>query len=490
MLLYLIVTYLQIKLMYKASTPLKIHLVSFMVFLLLASPTVAQPSLPEFYSFSLYFTLPPEMEAQFEYGDIDVKDLNIDCQYYYNAVTYKAYQEFRTVFFHRATLEAPAQIRVQDGFELFGGNLEFDSIAVSFQWNGKKYATTVLPAADNVRYGCICDFKNEYKRLAPNICKTQTLYATGRPESNALKLIIDQNKVKPKLKLRKPLPSAQLLKIVNSDLKLLYPLVIANGDTCKIAEGQGIDTIVLPFLWENQKIQLKIFHPDYPSLLLDSVSRHGQGGLRDYVYLLRENESYFLDGGIRLPLKNGYKELAFWFDPSTSDSALDKIVQRLITRHKLKLTKDWKKLIQQERDSLGSEYVESKYGSFDDQLEHILHFRLEQETDFSYTHIPKYAEEINDVSIPLSFYQYLVPILKVQFKSGLSEEEVDKFEKEYLPNFRRTNYNSVQTEMNLIQRTYQFPNWLFIPNYFQEVIMRDPRVRYCGGTEYEYILTD
>mgnify|MGYP003649118807 FL=1 len=476
--------------MNKASIPFKIQLVSLMVFLLLASPTAAQPSLPKFYSFSLYFTLPPELEAQFEFGDIDIKDLNIDCQYYYNTVTYQANKEFQTIFFHRATFEAPAQIRIEDGFELLGGNVEFDSIAVHFQWNGKKYATTVLPALNKLRFGCICDFKNEYKRLAPNICKTQTLYVTGRPDSKTLKRIIAQNKSKAKLKRRKPLPNAQLLKIVNSDLKPLYPLVIANGDTCQITELQGIDAIVLPFPWENQKIQLKIFHPDYPSLILDSVSRSGHGGLRDYVYLLREEESYFLDGGIRLPLKNGYKELAFWFDPSISDSALAKIVQRLTTRHKLKLTKDWKKLLQLERDSLGSEYVESKYGSFEGHLEHVLHFQLEQEIDFNYNHIPRYAEEINDVSIPLSFYQYLDPVLTVQFKSGLSKEEVESFEKEYLPNFKRTNYDSAQTEINLIQRTYQFPDWLFVPNYFQEVIMRDSRVRYCGGTEYKYILTD
>lgn len=476
--------------MYKASLSFKIQLVSFIIFLLYASPIFAQPDLPENYSFSLYFTLPSEMEAQFEYGYIDGKDLNIDCQYYYNKLSYPANVKFRSIFFHRATFEAPAQIHIDERFELFGGNLQFDSIAVSFQWNGKKYATTVLPAIDNVRNGCICDFKNEYNRLAPNICKTQTLYATGRPESNALKNIIGQKESKQKLMQSNTLPNAQLLRIVNSDLKPLYPLVIANGDTCEIAEGQGIDAIVLPFLWENQKIQLKIFHPDYPSLILDSVSRSGHGGLRDYVYLLREDESYFLDGGIRLPLKNGYKELAFWFDPSISDTALDKIVQKLITKNKLKLTKDWKKLLQLERDSLGSEYVESKYGSFDGQLAHVLHFQLEQEIDFSYTHIPRYAKEINDVSIPLSFHQYLVPRLVVQFKSGLSEEAIDNFEKEYLPNFKRSNYDIAQKEVNLIQRTYQFPDWLFIPNYFQEIIMKDPRVRYCGGTVYEYLLTD
>lgn len=476
--------------MQRASLKCTRHLVSLIVFLILASSTKAQPDLPEFYSFSLYFTLPPEMDTRFEYGYIDREDITIDCQYYYNTFAYSTNEEFQTIFFHRATFEAPAQICVQDGFEIFGGDLEFDSITIRLQCNEKTYATTVLPARAIVSFGCIRDFTNEHKRLSPNICKTQTLYTSGRPESNALKLRIEQKKSKKKLKQRKNLANSQLLRIVNSDMKPLYPLVIANGDTCEIASGHEMDAIVLPFPWENQKIQLKIFHPDYPSLLLDSVARGEDGGLTDYIYLLHEEEAYFLDGGIHIPLKNGYKELAFWFDPSTSDTAIDTIVQKLITRRKLKLTKDWRKVLQLERDSLGSDYVESKYGSFDQQLAHVLHFQLEQEMDFSYTHIPRYAEEINDVSIPLSFYQYLVPRLTIQFKRGLSEGDIDNFEKENLPPFKRINYDSAQAEIHLIQRTYKFSDWLFIPNYFQEVIMRDPRVRYCGGTVYEYILTD
>jgi len=480
---------MKVKLMQKGSFRNFRNLVFPIVLLLFALPTKAQPDPPTFFSFNLYFTLPSEMEATFEYGNIDAKDLKIDCKYYNRGYSYMPSEEHRSIFFHKASFDAPAQIGLSDWFETFGGARAFDSIAVRFQWNEKKYATTVLPATDNVSYGCICDFTNEYKRLAPNNCKTQTIYTTRRPDSHALKLIIEQLKNKNKSKRTKPASNSQFLRIVNSDKQVLYPLVIANGDTCDIVEGHGIDAIVLPFLWENQKIQLEIFHPDYPSLLLDSVSRGVYEG-QDFIYLLREDEAYFLDGGRRIPLVNGYRELAFWFDPSTSDTVLNAIVHRLTTRNKLKLSKDWKKLLQLEIDSLGFEYINSKYGSFNEQLNYVFYFRMNQGEDFRHTYNVVDFEEIYEVSIPVAFYKYLVPRLTIHFKQGLSELEIENFEKDYLPRFERINFDNTQRKINLIQRIYQFPNWIFVPNYLQEKIMKDPRVRYCGETFYEHILTE
>ncbi len=460
------------------------------VLLLMAAPVWAQPDPAKFFSFNLYFTLPSEMEAQFEYGNIDMKDFEIECQYYYRGYSFPPSEEHRSIFFHKASFDAPAQISLSDMFLTFAGARAFDSIAVRFQWNEKIYATTVLPALENASYGCICDFGNKYKRLAPNNCKTQTTYINGRPESRKLKFLIEQRKNRNKSQRRAHASNSQFLRIVNSDMRVLYPLVIANGDTCDIMEGQGIDAIILPFSWENQKIQLEIFHPDYPSLLLDSVSRFGYDS-RDYIYLLREDEDYFLDGGRRIPLVNGYRELAFWFDPSTSDTSINAIVHRLTTKNKLKLSKDWKKSLQLEKDSLGSDYVNSKYGSFNAHLEHVLYFKgnLDFDYNFAYDFVEDHAE-IYNVSIPVSYYKYLVPRLTIQFKHGLSEVEIEKFENHFLPKFERINFDNYQVKINLTQRTYQFPNWIFVPNYLQEKIMKDPRVRYCGEAFYEHILTE
>lgn len=465
------------------------NLVCPIVLLFLAGPAMTQPDPATFFSFNLYFTLPSEMEAQFEYGSIDVKDFKIDCIYYSNGYSSPPIEEHRSIFFHKASFDAPAQISLSDWFLSFGEAREFDSIAVRFQWNQKIYATTVLPALENASYGCIVEFTNEYKRLAPNNCKNKTTYNTGRPETNRLKLLIEQLKNRNKPEGTKDASNSQFLRVVNADKQVLYPLVIANGDTCDIVEGHGIDAIVLPFAWENQKIQLEIFHPDYPSLLLDSVSRGGYEG-QDYIYLLREDEAYFLDGGRCIPLVNGYRELAFWFDPSTSDTALNAIVHRLTTRNKLKLSKDWKKSLQLEIDSLGSEYVNSKYGLFNEHLNYVLYFEMDQGQDFSYTYNVLDFEEIYEVSIPVSFYKYLVPRLTIHFKQGLNEMEIENFEKDYLPRFERINFDNTQANINLIQRTYQFPNWIFVPNYLQEKIMKDPRVKYCGETYYEHILTE
>ena len=198
-----------------------------------------------------------------------MKDFEIECQYYYRGYSYPPSEEHRSIFFHKASFDAPAQISLSDMFLTFAGARAFDSIAVRFQWNEKIYATTVLPALENASYGCICDFGNKYKRLAPNNCKTQTTYINGRPESRKLKLLIEQRKNRNKSQRRAHASNSQFLRIVNSDMRVLYPMVIANGDTCDIMKGQGIDAIILPFSWENQKIQLEIFHPDYPSLLLD-----------------------------------------------------------------------------------------------------------------------------------------------------------------------------------------------------------------------------
>lgn len=55
-----------------------INLVKPVVFRFLAMLTIAQPDPHTFFSFDLNFTLLPEMEAQFEYGNIDAKDLRSD----------------------------------------------------------------------------------------------------------------------------------------------------------------------------------------------------------------------------------------------------------------------------------------------------------------------------------------------------------------------------------------------------------------------------
>ena len=128
--------------------------------LLMVAPVCAQPDPANFFSFNLYFTLPSEMEAQFEYGNIDMKDFEIECQYYYRGYSYPPSEEHRSIFFHKASFDAPAQISLSDMFLTFAGARAFDSIAVRFQWNEKIYATTVLPALENASYGCICDFGN------------------------------------------------------------------------------------------------------------------------------------------------------------------------------------------------------------------------------------------------------------------------------------------------------------------------------------------
>ena len=121
----------------------------------------------------------------------------------------------------------------------------------------------------------------------------------------------------------------------------------------------------------------------------------------------------------------------------------------------------------------------------------MLYFKgnLDFDYNFAYDFVEDHAE-IYNVSIPVSYYKYLVPRLTIQFKYGLSEVEIEKFENDFLPKFERINFDNSQVKINLTQRTYQFPNWIFVPNYLQEKIMKDPRVRYCGEAFYEHILTE
>ena len=95
------------------------NLVCTIVLLFLAAPAMTQPDPATFFSFNLYFTLPSEMEAQFEYGNIDVKDFKIDCIYYYSGYAYPPSEEHRSIFFHKASFDAPAQISLSDWFLTF-----------------------------------------------------------------------------------------------------------------------------------------------------------------------------------------------------------------------------------------------------------------------------------------------------------------------------------------------------------------------------------
>lgn len=438
-------------------------------------------------SYHIRFTLPTEMEGKFVYGlPIDPNDLNLDCKFYFDPEFGTPTILHKQIYLEEPTHSEPSQIFAMYNFNL-GNDLvcKLDSIRVNFKTNNKNYSTTLLPYEN-----CICDFTGEFQRQNEGgRCKTYTRYHIGRPDTNTLITLIEQLKNAKKSKGSRNPSSDQILRVVNSDNEPLFPLVIANRDTCEIVEKSGVNAIVLPFSWVNQKISLKIFHPDYPSLKLDSVSRYG--GLYDYVYLLREDEDYFLDGGKRLPLEKGYKETAFWFDQTITDQTLDSIVYNLTSRGYFEITKDWRKTIQREIDSLGMEFVDSKYGGMVDHLKRVLHFKSKRDYDFRHTYkISDDFAEVIDVQIPVSFHEYLVPRLRIHFKKGLSETEILNFENEYLPTFERINFDNNRSENNWITRTYQFNDWIFVPNYLQEVIMKDPRVSYCGDTVFEYILTE
>lgn len=462
--------------------------------LLFAMHVKAQPGGTK-QSFHFYFTLPSGMEDQFEYGPLDASDLNLVCQFHFNPELYRPSKTRQSIFFEEPTHAEPAQIHVWNSFELPQYEfLQVDSVLFSFDWNEKNYSTTILSDQSNDRFffesnGCISDFTSESTSLVRFKCKTSTQYEIARPEPNTLNAIISQLKKETRLKQTQQLSSAQMVRVVNSKNEPLFPLVIANGDTCGIEDGNGMNAIILPFSWENQKVNLKLFHPDYPSLILDSVSR--QGGLHDYVYLLKEDEAYYLDGGKRMPLDKGYNELAFWFDHTMNDHALDSMVHILTRSACLELTKDWRKIIQQELDSLGADFIESKYGGFDKQLNRVLHFKRNNEQDFSHTYsLADTFTEILEVQVPVSFHEYLAPRLTIHFKSGLSEKDILQFEEQYLPPFKQVGADAQRPEINLMSRTYQFNDWIYVPNHLQEVIMKDRRVRYCGGTLYQHTIFD
>jgi hypothetical protein len=463
-------------------------LVFAITFSLFALNAKAQPG-EQSASYHIRFTLPPEMEGKFVYGlPLDTNDLNLDCKFYFDSDYGTPPMLYKQIYLEEPTHSEPSQIFAMYKFNL-GINLvcKLDSIRVNFKTNNKNYTTTLLPNEN-----CICDFTGEYQRQKKGgRCKTYTRYPIGRPDTNTLITLIEQLKNAKKSKLSRNPSSDQILRVVNSNNEPLFPLVIANGDTCEIVEGSGFNAIVLPFPWVNQKISLKIFHPDYPSLILDSVSRYG--GLYDYVYLLREDEDYFLDGGKHMPLEKGYKEIAFWFDQTITDQTLDSVVYNLTSRGYFEITKDWRKIIQQEIDSLGLEFVDSKYGGMEDHLKRVVYFKYNKVYEFSLygTVVDEYKiTELRAIQIPVSFHEYLVPRLRIHFKKGLSETEILNFENEYLPAFERIDFDTNRPEINLITRTYQFNDWIFVPNYLQEVIMKDPRVSYCGDTVFEYILTE
>lgn len=453
-----------------------------LAFLLFALKALAQPG-GSTHIIDIYFTLPAEMEGSIDFGPIEERELNFNCHLHYEKG--KPEKLSKSLFYEEATYSEPAQVHVQYRFEMEQYDfLILDSLTVCLTSDKNKYTTTLLP-----NESCICDFTNELKNQKWGKCKTRTIYPTDSLDQERLSATINRLKNKKDSKEPSYPLSANVLRVVDSDNKPVYPLVLVNGDTCKIVEGNGINANILPFGWENQKISIQIFHPDYPTLKLDSVSR--QGGMHDYVHLLNEDESYYLDGGKPMPLETAYKELAFWFDPLVDDKTKDSIVHVLTTVWHLELTKDWARIIEEEKDSLGAGFFEFKYGCFDNQLKRVLHFKRKEDQEFSHTYsIAEHFPEIWKTQVPVSFYQYLVPRLIIHFKKGLTETEILHFEKEYLPAFERIDFDTYRTENNLIRRTYQFPEWIYVPNHLQQMIMNDSRVRYCGGAFDQHILCE
>ena len=117
---------------------MKTVLLFLILFFLSTQNAKAQPGVQSC-SYHIYFTLPPEMEGQFEYGlPIDAHKLNLYCEFYFNGK--RPGIKLSRIFLEEPSHAEPAQINVwyefSDGYYGCG---ELDSTIVYFESHTKKY---------------------------------------------------------------------------------------------------------------------------------------------------------------------------------------------------------------------------------------------------------------------------------------------------------------------------------------------------------------
>ncbi|MAN03163.1 MAG: hypothetical protein CMI36_12325 [Owenweeksia sp.] len=212
-------------------------------------------------------------------------------------------------------------------------------------------------------------------------------------------------------------------------------LFILNGDTIQFAwdkdsiHGLGY---AIPKERMDQKNNLRITHPDYRSLVLDSARMdwHFQ------MYLFQEGEEFYIENGIPVALNFGKKYIAVKVSKSKySPKEAKDYVGELGRRYQLKIGVSYQDSILKLNEVFGEETSEKSYGGLEPELNYIFWLEKEDHSWFDnqsslYEKIRK-KKSIEWLGVPQDFNRYVLSDFEIEFKAGTDSVQINALIEEY-----------------------------------------------------------
>jgi hypothetical protein len=342
----------------------------------------------------------------------------------------------------------------------------FDSVSIGITLDGVSYFAS--SGVKNSNSFFIADFSGEYNQpiIRDADFSVSTRYPNPRPAEEELKAAAEEvqsNTVK---------SSGPYLVIKTSDHEQISDaLVICNGDTL----AQNSSGLYLPHEWIKTKTRLEVYHPNYPSLILDSCILP-----IETVYLLKEHEPYYVDMGLKHPLKNNnHQKIALRFNAATDQKTIDSCLQEICANQHYKIAYHYP-------DSL-KVHNEMIYGGVADLNRIVL---LERRTPStignSYINQLNYVKKrypIDGIFRPINHATFLNNKVTVIYKKEASKKTIQDIEDKYHLNGLQSEY---QQGNNPLKINYTLDVFI-TPNYLVDQLMKNQYVQNVIIGKVEYI---
>lgn len=209
------------------------------------------------------------------------------------------------------------------------------------------------------------------------------------------------------------------LLVLNSDNREINDAtIIINQDTIKKSK---LDGYRVPEHYNNEKIDLKVLHKDYDSLVLQSVSFP----LFPRIYLFKRNEKYYLANGIQYPLTQyGETVLAINIDNQYlhGDTAI-KYIEKVALENDLVLG------VNLDDTALRAQHGAIERVGEDCHLDNLFWIQKKDKSDWSLSdsiiiHKLRNDTMFNAVGIPVIGLTILTNEIYIEFYNHLSEKQM------------------------------------------------------------------
>ena len=210
-----------------------------------------------------------------------------------------------------------------------------------------------------------------------------------------------------------------------------------------------------------QKNNLRITHPDYRNLVLDSARIDWFVQL----YLFQEGEEFYIENGMPVALNFGKRYIAVKVSKSNYSPKESKdYVARLCRKYKLKIGVSYQDSILKSNELYGEGNSVKYYGGLEPELNYIFWLEKEDHSLFDnqsrlYEKIRK-KESIEWLGIPQDFSCYVLNDFEIEFKAETDSLQInaliDRYNLEVL-----TGYKSRRVPDYIL---YTFKNQQLIPN--------------------------